>query len=61
VEHPQEGKDNFFTKLKGQMESASASAKRADGGDDLGTSPFPNEYQNIYEAATGSRGVVYVR
>jgi hypothetical protein len=28
VEHPQEGKDNFFTKLKGQMESASASAKR---------------------------------
>ena len=26
VEHPQEGKDNFFTKLKGQMESASGSA-----------------------------------
>ena len=28
VEHPQEGKDNFSIKLKGQMESASPSAKR---------------------------------
>jgi 5-methylcytosine-specific restriction protein B len=28
VEHPQEGKDDFFTKLKGQMKAASPSAKR---------------------------------
>jgi 5-methylcytosine-specific restriction enzyme B len=28
VEHPDEGDDNFLTKLKGQMEPASASAKR---------------------------------
>ena len=28
VEHPDEGDDNFSTKLKGQMEPASPSAKR---------------------------------
>jgi hypothetical protein len=55
------GKDNFSTKLKGSDGIRLALRKASDGGDDLGASPFPNKYQNIYEAAASRHGVVYVR
>jgi hypothetical protein len=55
VDHPDEGKDDFSTKLKGTDGNRLASSETPNGGDAVGTFTFPFKHKSLNETATSWR------